>query len=73
MDRPSVVSLSLMSVHPTHTVELFGNILRHLIDYGLGQFVLKLYKKNIQMVLGDRASQIEGGMKNWRFSTNISK
>jgi len=23
-------------------------------------------------VLGDGASQIEGGMNNWRFSTNIS-
>jgi len=32
---------------------------------GLGQFVLKLWKK----ILGDRASQTEGGMKNWRFQS----
>jgi len=28
--------------------------------------------QNFEEVLGDVASQIEGGMKNWRFSTNIS-
>ena len=33
---------------------------------GLGQFVLKLWKK----ILGDRASQTEGGMKNLAFSIN---
>ena len=28
--------------------------------------------RKFEGVLGDGASQIEGGMKNWRFSTNIS-
>ena len=34
------------ALHPTYRVELFGNILQHLIAWGLRQFVLKFGGKN---------------------------
>jgi len=39
--EPSVCRLFVTLLRPTHTVELFGNILLCLIAYGLGQFELK--------------------------------
>jgi len=41
-----VCRLSVMLLHPTHRLELFGNILHRLIAHGLGQFVLKFWGKN---------------------------
>jgi len=43
--------------------------LHHLIAQRLGHFILKSWEK-FEEVLGDRASYIQVGMKNWRFSTN---
>jgi len=40
--RLSVVCrLSVTLLRPTQTVELLSKFMRHLTDYGLGQFVLK--------------------------------
>jgi len=43
---PSVCHLSSVTfLHPAQWVELFSNILHHLIPKGLGQFLLKFWKK----------------------------
>ena len=49
----SVCLSSVMLLHATQTVELFGNILHH--RHHIGQFVLKFWEK-IKEFLSDRAS-----------------
>jgi len=73
MSGPSVVCLSsVCDVGARYQrVEIFGNILHHLIAQVFGHFVLKFVEK-FEGVQGDRASQIQWGTKNWRFSSNIS-
>jgi len=43
--EPSVCRLSVTFLHPRQRLELFGNILHHLIAQGLGQIVLKFWGK----------------------------
>jgi len=70
---PSVRLSSVTSVHFTQRVELFGNIFAPSTSLGTRTVVIKiLKKKEIQGVLSDCTSQLEVGMKNWYFSTNIS-
>ena len=69
--EPSVCRLSVTLLHPGRKLNFSAIFLHRLIAQGLGQFVLKFWV-NIQT--GSRGScKINArGMKNWRFSTNIS-
>jgi len=55
-----------MFVRPAKGVELFANILHHLIAQELGQFGKKIVGN-----YGVVHVKWKEGMKNWRFSTNI--
>jgi len=41
--RPSVCRLSVTFVHPTQAIEIFGNVLRHLVRWTSIDFEVKFY------------------------------
>jgi len=41
--RPSVCRLSVTFVHPTQAIEIFGNVLRHLVHWTSVDFEVKFY------------------------------
>jgi len=67
---PYVIANSSVCRCCTLLRQLFGNIFAPSISVGNWAVCIKILEK-IKGVLGDRASSMEGGMKNWRFSTNI--
>jgi len=76
MCRPSVVCLSSVydvAARTAYTQRVELPVTNFPSRSDSDGYVLRFWKKFDEvLLLGDRASYIEGGMKKWRFSTNIS-
>jgi len=62
---------SVTLLHPRHRLELFGNIFAPPSSSGTRTVCIKISCKNSNGFWGSCRINT-GGMKNWRFSTNIS-
>ena len=62
------LSQSVTLLRPTHRVELVGNIFAPYNDsLGTWAVCFEILRKKIKGDVGDSASQMERGMKKWRF------